>query len=100
MQGLQLVMKILVIIIQSNGALTFDDLDTNNQNMSLEIRITPIHQGITDYYYFVDLMGQRPPPPILCTIHDSFRLLRLNSYGSCTYDANNTFDKVISQIER
>ncbi|KAA6321522.1 MAG: hypothetical protein EZS28_054546, partial [Streblomastix strix] len=58
----------------SNGALTFDGLDTNNQNVSVELRGGPIYQGETDCYYNVDLMGKRPPPPILCTIHDTFWL--------------------------
>ncbi|KAA6366575.1 MAG: hypothetical protein EZS28_037898, partial [Streblomastix strix] len=44
----------------SNGALTFDGLDTNNQNVSVELRGGPIYQGETDCYYNVDLMGKRP----------------------------------------
>ncbi|KAA6353983.1 MAG: hypothetical protein EZS28_050490 [Streblomastix strix] len=56
----------------SNGALTFDGLDTNNQNT---------------------------PPPIQCTIHDTFWLFGPGNGGSCVYDVNNTFDEVISQIE-
>ncbi|KAA6365243.1 MAG: hypothetical protein EZS28_039230 [Streblomastix strix] len=83
----------------SNGALTFDGLDTNNQNVSLELRGGPIYQGETDCYYNVDLMGKRPPPPILCTIHDTFWLFGPAKGGTCVYDVNNTFDEVISQIE-
>ncbi|KAA6387362.1 MAG: hypothetical protein EZS28_017112 [Streblomastix strix] len=44
----------------NNGALTFDGLDTNNQNVSVELRGAPIYQGNTDCYYNVDLMGKRP----------------------------------------
>ncbi|KAA6387056.1 MAG: hypothetical protein EZS28_017419 [Streblomastix strix] len=44
----------------SNGALTFDGLYTNNQNVSLELRGGPIYQGDTDCYYNIDLMGKRP----------------------------------------
>ncbi|KAA6370085.1 MAG: hypothetical protein EZS28_034388 [Streblomastix strix] len=44
----------------SNGALTFDGLDTNNQNVSVELRGGPIYQGDTDCYYNVDLLGRRP----------------------------------------
>ncbi|KAA6388632.1 MAG: hypothetical protein EZS28_015840 [Streblomastix strix] len=83
----------------SNGALTFDGLDTNNQNVSVELRGGPIYQGETDCYYNVDLMGKRPPPPILCTIHDTFWLFGPANGGTCVYDVNNTFDEVISQIE-
>ncbi|KAA6380703.1 MAG: hypothetical protein EZS28_023768, partial [Streblomastix strix] len=83
----------------SNGALTFDGLDTNDQNVSVELRGAPIYQGETDCYYNVDLMGKRPPPPILCTIHDTFWLFGPANGGTCVYDVNNTFDEVISQIE-
>ncbi|KAA6364383.1 MAG: hypothetical protein EZS28_040090, partial [Streblomastix strix] len=37
----------------SNGALTFDGLDTQNQNTSVELRGAPIYQGATDSYYNV-----------------------------------------------
>ncbi|KAA6400385.1 MAG: hypothetical protein EZS28_004088 [Streblomastix strix] len=56
----------------SNGALTFDGLDTQNQNTSVELREAPIYQGATDLYYNIDTNGKRPQPPILCTIHDIF----------------------------
>ncbi|KAA6355967.1 MAG: hypothetical protein EZS28_048506, partial [Streblomastix strix] len=35
----------------SNGALTFDGLDTQNQNTSVELRGQPIYQGAVDTYY-------------------------------------------------
>ncbi|KAA6353974.1 MAG: hypothetical protein EZS28_050499, partial [Streblomastix strix] len=57
------------------------------------------YQSDTDCYYNVDLMGKRPPPPILCTIHDTFQLFGPANGDSCVYDVNNTFDEVISQIE-
>ncbi|KAA6386150.1 MAG: hypothetical protein EZS28_018322 [Streblomastix strix] len=80
----------------SNGALTFDGLDTNNQNVSVELRGAPIYQCDTDYYYNVDLMDKRPLPPIQCTIHDTFWLFGPANGGSCVYDVNNTFDEVIN----
>ncbi|KAA6390776.1 MAG: hypothetical protein EZS28_013699 [Streblomastix strix] len=79
----------------SNGALTFDGLDTNNQNVSVDLRGAPIYQGDTDCYYNVDLMGKRPPLPILCTIHDTFWLFGPAKGGICVYDVNNTFEQVI-----
>ncbi|KAA6362895.1 MAG: hypothetical protein EZS28_041580 [Streblomastix strix] len=82
----------------SNGTLTFDGLDTNNQNVLVELRGGPIYQGDTDCYYNVDLMGKRTPPPILCTIHDTFWLFGPANGGSCVYDVTNTFDEVIRQI--
>ncbi|KAA6371301.1 MAG: hypothetical protein EZS28_033172 [Streblomastix strix] len=42
----------------SNGALTFDGLDTQNQNTSVELRGAPIYQGATDSYYNVDTSGK------------------------------------------
>ncbi|KAA6351074.1 MAG: hypothetical protein EZS28_051857, partial [Streblomastix strix] len=83
----------------SNGALTFHGLDTQNQNVSVELRGAPIYQGDTDCYYNVDLMGKRQPPPILCQIHDTFWMFRPANGGSCVYDVNNAFDEVISQIK-
>ncbi|KAA6370443.1 MAG: hypothetical protein EZS28_034031 [Streblomastix strix] len=44
----------------SNGALTFDRLYANNQNVSVELRGGPIYQGDTDCYNNIDLMGKRP----------------------------------------
>ncbi|KAA6388804.1 MAG: hypothetical protein EZS28_015670 [Streblomastix strix] len=42
----------------SNGALTFDGLDTLNQNTSVELRGAPIYQGATDSYCNVDTSGK------------------------------------------
>ncbi|KAA6401290.1 MAG: hypothetical protein EZS28_003185 [Streblomastix strix] len=83
----------------SNGALTFDGLDTQSQNVSVELRGVPIYQGDIDCYYNVDLIGIRPHPPILCTIHDIFWLFGHANGSSCVYDVNNKFDEVVSQIE-
>ncbi|KAA6390276.1 MAG: hypothetical protein EZS28_014199, partial [Streblomastix strix] len=58
----------------SNGALTFDGLDTQNQNTSIELKGHPIFAGEVDTYYNVDTNGKHPPPPILCTVHDTFWL--------------------------
>ncbi|KAA6404458.1 MAG: hypothetical protein EZS28_000009 [Streblomastix strix] len=49
----------------SNGALTFDGLDTQNQNTSIDLRGVPIYQGATNSYYNVDTRGKRPSSPIL-----------------------------------
>ncbi|KAA6366153.1 MAG: hypothetical protein EZS28_038320 [Streblomastix strix] len=56
----------------SNGALKFDGLDT-------QIKM--------------------PPPPILCIIHDTFRLFGPANVGLCVSDVNNPFDKVTTQTE-
>ncbi|KAA6386783.1 MAG: hypothetical protein EZS28_017692 [Streblomastix strix] len=82
----------------SNGALTFDGLDTQNQNTSVELRGAPIYQRATDSYYNVDTSGKRPPPPILCTVHDTFWLFSPAAGGSCIYDTNHSFDEVIGPL--
>ncbi|KAA6400974.1 MAG: hypothetical protein EZS28_003498 [Streblomastix strix] len=89
----------LLISIQckrnSNGVLTFDELDTRNQITSVELRETPIYQGALDTYYTVDASGKRPQPPILFTVHDKFQLFSPVVGESCKYDTNHSFDEVI-----
>ncbi|KAA6388017.1 MAG: hypothetical protein EZS28_016452 [Streblomastix strix] len=82
----------------SNGTLTFDGLDTMNQNTSFELRGAPIYQGVTDCYYNVDINGKRPPSPIICTVHEIFWLFSSFQGGSCNYDAIYSFDEVINDI--
>ncbi|KAA6384069.1 MAG: hypothetical protein EZS28_020401 [Streblomastix strix] len=82
----------------SNCTLTFDGLDTMNQNTSVELRGAPIYQGVTDCYYNVDTNGKRPPPPILCTVHDTFWLFSPIQGGSCHYDTTHSFNEVVSEI--
>ncbi|KAA6404328.1 MAG: hypothetical protein EZS28_000146 [Streblomastix strix] len=42
----------------SNGALTFEGLNTQNQKTSVKLRGAPIYQGTTDSYYNVDINGK------------------------------------------
>ncbi|KAA6391137.1 MAG: hypothetical protein EZS28_013335 [Streblomastix strix] len=62
------VLTLFMITLQSeknsNGALTFDGLDSNNFNVSIEFRREPICFGEIDYCYNVDLMGKGPSQPI------------------------------------
>ncbi|KAA6353021.1 MAG: hypothetical protein EZS28_051452, partial [Streblomastix strix] len=69
-----------------------------NQNTSVELRGQPIYQGAVDTYYNVDTNGKHPPPPILCTVHDTFWLFSPADGGSCVYDTNHSFDEVIGQV--
>ncbi|KAA6403900.1 MAG: hypothetical protein EZS28_000570 [Streblomastix strix] len=85
----------LLFEVTDDGALTFDGLDTQNQNTSVELRGAPIYQGATDLYYIVDTSGKRPPYPILCTVHDTFWLFSPVAGGICIYDTNHSFDEVI-----
>ncbi|KAA6365354.1 MAG: hypothetical protein EZS28_039119, partial [Streblomastix strix] len=97
-QFFQLQLNASNLDLNSNGALTFDGLDTQNQNTSVELRGAPIYQGATDSYYNVDISGKRPPPPILCTVHDTFWLFSPAAGGSCIYDTNHSFDEVIGPL--
>ncbi|KAA6389254.1 MAG: hypothetical protein EZS28_015218 [Streblomastix strix] len=82
----------------SNGALTFDGLDTQNQNSSIELRGQLIFQGTVDTYYNVETNGKHPSPPILCTVHDAFWLFTPNNGRSCDYDTTHSIDKVIGYV--
>ncbi|KAA6398636.1 MAG: hypothetical protein EZS28_005838 [Streblomastix strix] len=97
--GLISFMIILYCGRNSNGALIFDRHDTNNQNLQLELRGAQIYQSQTYCYCNIDLMGQGPPSPILCQIHDIFCLFGHAYGGSCVQDVNNTFGEVVAQIE-
>ncbi|KAA6394349.1 MAG: hypothetical protein EZS28_010121, partial [Streblomastix strix] len=83
----------------SNGTLTFDGLDTINQDTSVELRGAPIYQGVTDCYYNVDTYGKRPAPQILYTVHDTFWLFSPNQGDSCHYDTTYSLDEVIGEIK-
>ncbi|KAA6387595.1 MAG: hypothetical protein EZS28_016875, partial [Streblomastix strix] len=80
----------------SNGALTFDKLDINNYNMSIEQKGAYIYHGETDCYYNVDLISKRPPSPILYSIYDTFWLFGPANVGSRVYDVSRTFDDLIN----
>ncbi|KAA6373547.1 MAG: hypothetical protein EZS28_030926, partial [Streblomastix strix] len=82
----------------SNGELTFDGLNSKNQNTSIELKGHPIFAGVVDIYYNVDINGKHPPPPILFTVHDTFWLFSPANGGSCIYDTTHSFDQVIGQI--
>ncbi|KAA6398923.1 MAG: hypothetical protein EZS28_005554 [Streblomastix strix] len=82
----------------SNGALTFDGLDTQNQNASVELKGAPIYQGATDSYYNVDTSEKRQPPLNICTIHDTFWLFSPAASGSFIYDTNYSFDEIIEPL--
>ncbi|KAA6396884.1 MAG: hypothetical protein EZS28_007594 [Streblomastix strix] len=82
----------------NKGTLTFDGLDTMNQNICVELIGAPIYKRIIDSYYNVDTNGKRPPPPILCTVHDTFWIFSPNQGGSVHYDTTHSFDEVVGEI--
>ncbi|KAA6392028.1 MAG: hypothetical protein EZS28_012444 [Streblomastix strix] len=54
--------------------------------------------GAVDTYYNVDTNGKHPPPPIQCTVHDTFWLFTPLKGGSCVFDTTHSFDEVIGQV--
>ncbi|KAA6391609.1 MAG: hypothetical protein EZS28_012869 [Streblomastix strix] len=82
----------------SNGTLTFDGLDSKNQNTPIELQGHPIFAGEVDTYYNVDTYGKHPFPPILCIVHDTFWLFSPRDGGSCLYDSTHSFEEVIGQV--
>ncbi|KAA6385726.1 MAG: hypothetical protein EZS28_018748 [Streblomastix strix] len=82
----------------NNGTLTFDGLDIQNQNTSVELRGAPIYQGATDSYNNVDISGKRPPPPILYTVHEIFLLFSPAAGGSSICDIKHSFDEIIGPL--
>ncbi|KAA6394966.1 MAG: hypothetical protein EZS28_009506 [Streblomastix strix] len=82
----------------SNGALTFDGLDTQNQNTPIELKGHHIFVGEVDTYYNVDTNGKHRPPPILCMVHDTFWPFSPKDGGSYLYDTTHLFDQIIKQV--
>ena len=50
-------------IERSRGGYLFDGLDSNGQNVPIQIRGQPIHSGDGDTYFNCDETGQNHPPP-------------------------------------
>ena len=48
---------------RSRGGYLFDGLDSNGQNVPIQIRGQPIHSGDGDTYFNCDETGQNQPPP-------------------------------------
>ncbi|KAA6400491.1 MAG: hypothetical protein EZS28_003986 [Streblomastix strix] len=84
--------------INSSRALTFDGLDIQNQNTSVELRAAPKYQGATDSYYIANSSQKRSSPPIFCPVHDTFWLFSPAAGGSCIYDTSHSFDEVNGPI--
>ncbi|KAA6378531.1 MAG: hypothetical protein EZS28_025943 [Streblomastix strix] len=83
----------------SNGTLSFDGLDTKNQNTSVEQRGQLIFNGAVDTYYNnVETNGKHPPPPVLYQVHDTFLLFTPTNGGSCDCDTTHSFDEVIREV--
>ena len=61
---------------RNNAGYTFDGIDSNGQNIPIQIKGQPIHTGANDTYYNVDKEGTiHPPPPQIWLCRDTYFLV-------------------------
>ena len=64
---------------RSRGGYLFDGLDSNGQNVPIQIRGQPIHSGDGDTYFNCDETGQNhPPPPQVFFCRDTYFTLDIH----------------------
>ncbi|KAA6374756.1 MAG: hypothetical protein EZS28_029717, partial [Streblomastix strix] len=83
---------------QRNTATIRLNVHTDLTSFMVSLQCERNSNGVTDCHYKVDINSKRPPPPILCTVHDTFQLFSPNQGGSCHYDTTHSFDEVIKDI--
>ncbi|KAH0786615.1 hypothetical protein GPJ56_009469 [Histomonas meleagridis] len=72
---------------RSRGGYVFDGLDSNGQNIPIQIKGQPIYTQANDTYYNVDDAGNHPPPPQLFICRDTYFTLDL--HNGLKYYVNN-----------
>ena len=61
---------------RNNAGYTFDGIDSNGQNIPIQIKGQPIYTGLNDTYYNVNQEGtQHPPPPQIWLCRDTYFLV-------------------------
>ena len=61
---------------RNNAGYTFDGIDSQGQNIPIQIKGQPIYSGINDTYYNVNAAGTiHPPPPQIWLCRDTYFLL-------------------------
>ena len=64
---------------RNNAGYTFDGIDSQGQNIAIQIKGQPIYTGINDTYYNVNSEGTiHPPPPQIWLCRDTFFVLSRN----------------------
>ena len=64
---------------RSRGGYLFDGLDSNGQNVPIQIRGQPIYPDVNDTYYNFDETGENhPPPPQLFVCRDTYFTVDIN----------------------
>ena len=61
---------------RNNAGYTFDGIDSNGQNIAIQIKGQPLYTGVNDTYYNVNAAGTiHPPPPQIWLCRDTFFVL-------------------------
>ena len=61
---------------RNNAGYTYDGIDSNGQNIPIQIKGQPIYTGINDTYYNVNKEGtHHPPPPQIWLCRDTYFLV-------------------------
>ena len=61
---------------RNNAGYTFDGIDSNGQNIPIQIKGQPLYSGINDTYYNVNASGTiHPPPPQIWLCRDTYFLV-------------------------
>ena len=64
---------------RSRGGYLYDGLDSNGQNIPIQIRGQPIYPDVNDTYYNFDETGENhPPPPQLFVCRDTYFTVDIN----------------------
>ncbi len=83
----------------SGAGIYFDGLDTEGQNVSVELRANPIYQGVNDTYYrWTGNTTPNPPPPVLATVQDTFWIFSSRRGGMCVYETDKSFNEVVGSM--
>ena len=73
---------------RNNAGYTFDGIDSNGQNIPIQIKGQPLYSGANDTYYNVNAAGTiHPPPPQIWLCRDTYFVL---SSAGVQYEAFST----------
>ena len=73
---------------RNNAGYTFDGIDSNGQNIAIQIKGQPVYTGVNDTYYNVNAAGTiHPPPPQIWLCRDTYFLI---SKDGVVYEAFST----------